>query len=64
MSITERGMQMYKCLKKGWIPLAEYAEKNSLNVYARNKLIIELNKKYKEQIGRTWVILEEEANKI
>lgn len=51
----------YKSLKKGWIPLPNLAKKHDLNVYKRNILITQLKEEFKEQIGKTWVVLEEEA---
>lgn len=52
---------MYKCLKKGWIPLQDLADKYNLNHYKRNIIIVKLEDRYKEQIGRTWVVVENQA---
>lgn len=54
----------YKSLKEGWIPLPDLAEKYELNMYRRTLIIAQLREEHKEQIGKTWVMFEEEVVKL
>lgn len=55
---------MYKSLKAGWITLSSFCEKYNKDKSNMNRLLKNLSDEYKEQLGRTWVIVESEFKKL
>jgi hypothetical protein len=52
---------MYKSLKEGWIPLPTFEKENNLKRWETIKLTMNLQEDFKEKIGSTWVVREEQA---
>ncbi|MCT4563760.1 MAG: hypothetical protein N4A68_05505 [Maledivibacter sp.] len=53
---------MYKCLKKGWIPLKDFCEKYGLDQGNTQRIVKKLCNEYKEQIGgkgKPWIVKED-----
>ncbi|HDI3019205.1 TPA: hypothetical protein PL519_003448 [Clostridium botulinum] len=57
-----------KSLKSGWSPLAYLCKKYKIDQGQSNRMLKDLDDKFKEQIGRTWVVYEKQflyiANRI
>ncbi|MBN3421720.1 hypothetical protein, partial [Clostridium botulinum] len=57
-----------KSLKNGWSPLPDLYKKYKIDQGQSNRMLKDLDDKFKEQIGRTWVVYEKQflyiANKI
>ncbi|KRU40014.1 hypothetical protein [Clostridium sporogenes] len=49
-----------KSLKKGWCPLSYLCKKYKIDQGQSNRMLKNLDDKFKEQIGRTWVVYEKQ----
>lgn len=49
-----------KSLKSGWSPLPDLYKKYNIDQGYSNRLLKNLDDKFKEQIGRTWVVYEKQ----